>query len=124
MARSTITEREPLRILIHPLFYQLPNHPHEARMRAHGTGADEIEAESVCILLRFFIKVVQDFNVVGDEADGDGDDIGSAVVPPCPLCGNLLERFTDVRAQPRLRRRPAATLIRGSPSGMAQPFGY
>ena len=60
---------------IDALFDQLADHANETRMSANRAGANEIESEFTRFLLSFFVQIVEDFHVVGDEADGNDDDV-------------------------------------------------
>ena len=46
------------------LFDQFPDHPHEGRMSAGASGADEVDPEFVRLLLRFDVKVEEHLEVV------------------------------------------------------------
>jgi hypothetical protein len=47
----------------------ITNHSNECGMRSHGGGANHVEAERLAVLPRFRVQVVEQFHVVGNEAD-------------------------------------------------------
>ena len=45
-------------------------------MGSWGCGADHLDAELVAEGAGFGVQIVEDFHVVGEEADGDDDRVG------------------------------------------------
>ena len=89
---------------------QLANHPHETRVIPDGLGTDHVQAKLVAEAPCFGVEVEENFQVIGDEADGRDNDIRhiSRFV-------QLLQRVANIRLQPWLRGRPAATLVNELP---------
>ena len=86
-------------------------------MRADGCGADHVESEFVGYLACFCVEVVDDFHVVGDEADGRDDNVIGA------LRFQLAQVVADVRLKPALRRRPRTALEDETPTLVPRAFG-
>ena len=92
-------------------------------MRANSAGADEVEAEIGGFVLCFVVEVVENFHVVGNEADGDNHHVGSAGASPSRIRGDFGEGVADVGAEPGLGGGAAAALIDEPPVGLAKCLG-
>src|SRR5256885_14269764 len=76
---GTETAEDWLRGIVAEAFFdELADHANKARMRADGGGTDEIQAELFRFVPGFFVQVVKNFDVVGEEADGDRHHVGAA----------------------------------------------
>ena len=53
---------------------QFANHLHETRMRSHGGCANHVHAQLVAMRAQLVVQVVNDFHVIGEEADRDDYD--------------------------------------------------
>src|SRR5262245_40316243 len=119
VAGAERAEGEARGIIGQALFDKLADHAYEAAVGADSGGADEIEAEVGGFLPGFGVEVVDYFEVVGDEADGDGDNVGRARLLSSRHRCDFSERVANVGAKPGLVRRAAAALIDEPPVGVA-----
>ena len=55
---------------------ELDDHADHGRVRPGGSGADHFDSELVAEGAGFGVEIVEDFHVIGEEADGDEDGIG------------------------------------------------
>ena len=115
MARALIAQPAD-REFAHALEQQLADHTHETLMISHSRGADHPWAEFLRESASFGIKIIEDFHMVRDEADGRDDHI-----PRARRVG-LPQALADVRAEPRLRWRTAAALVDQAAICSSGPF--
>src|SRR5690348_2637017 len=66
---------KPCRLVVHAFDDQLANHLHNRRVGSRRRGANHPQAEFVCEVLCFEVEVVNDFHVIGDEADRRDHDV-------------------------------------------------
>jgi hypothetical protein len=61
--------------VVQPLLDQVADRGDERRVRTHGPGANDVEADLPGDLPGLDIEVVQHLHVVGDEAERGDDDV-------------------------------------------------
>src|SRR5262245_14550065 len=88
-------------------------------MSADGCYADHVNAEAVANLASFRIEIVDNFHVVGNEADGDDHGVANR-----RLLVTVVDEIADIWLEPWLLRRTAAALVYECPIGSADSFGH
>ena len=92
-----------------PLGDQFAEHAHEGAMRPNGAGTHHGETQLPAKLARFDVKVVEDLDVVGQEADRMDDDAGRL-----PLA-QFSQVVKNIRLEPGVLRPAAPALINQGP---------
>ena len=107
--------RWPLRQRADPLLQEHSKHPHEAWMGADGPASNHLDAKLFAKGLRLHVQVVENFEVIGQKADGVDQDASGI----SPLQDSHV--FEDIGAKPRVFRTAAPALEHGSPAPRAIP---
>src|SRR3569832_441042 len=89
--------------LIDPLYYQLPNHLHECRMRTRRLGAHHLHSNLVRHSSRLDIEIVNNLHMVRNKPDRRDHDTRHTLITQRP------QMFTNIRSKPRLHRRSTTT---------------
>ena len=90
-------------------FDQFANHLQELRVNAHGWSAHNTYAALASDRLHLNIEIENDFDVIGNEPDGDHRYLSAGI--------ELANYICDVGFKPGLSGRPTAALINQTPVG-------